>query len=52
VSDVPLEEVEPERRVDVPGDAVLSVRNLFVAFPSDDGLVHAVDNVSFDVFEN
>jgi oligopeptide/dipeptide ABC transporter ATP-binding protein len=53
--DAPLEElqtVEPERPADVPGDAVLSVRNLFVAFPSDDGLVHAVDNVSFDVFEN
>jgi oligopeptide/dipeptide ABC transporter ATP-binding protein len=34
------------------GDAVLSVRNLSVTFPSDDGTVHAVDDVSFDVFEN
>jgi len=33
-------------------DPVLSVRNLRVEFPSDDGLVHAVDDVSFDVFQN
>ncbi len=47
-----LEGVEPEAPPDVPRDAVLSVRNLHVDFPSDDGPVHAVDNVSFDVFEN
>jgi oligopeptide/dipeptide ABC transporter ATP-binding protein len=37
-----------------PGDrgAVLSVRNLSVVFASDDGPVRAVDDVSFDVFEN
>jgi len=53
--DVPVDElqsVEPERRADVPVDAVLSVRNLRVEFPSDDGIVHAVDDLSFDVFEN
>ena len=53
--DVPLEElesVEPDVPPDVPAHAVLSVRNLRVEFPSDDGLVHAVDDVSFDVFEN
>jgi peptide/nickel transport system ATP-binding protein len=53
--EVPVEElprVEPEPPADVPVDAVLSVRNLRVDFPSDDGLVHAVDDVSFDVFEN
>jgi len=33
-------------------DPVLSVRNLRVEFPGDDGIVHAVDDVSFDVFEN
>ncbi|MBV8984484.1 MAG: ABC transporter ATP-binding protein [Acidimicrobiia bacterium] len=47
-----LQEVEPERPPDVPVDAVLSVRNLRVEFPSDDGIVKAVDSVSFDVFEN
>jgi len=33
-------------------DPVLSVRNLRVEFPGDDGVVTAVDDVSFDVFEN
>ena len=31
------------------GDAVLSVRNLFVSFKTDDGIVHAVEDVSFDL---
>jgi oligopeptide/dipeptide ABC transporter ATP-binding protein len=35
-----------------PKGAVLSVRNLRVEFPTDDGVVTAVDDVSYDVFEN
>jgi oligopeptide/dipeptide ABC transporter ATP-binding protein len=35
-----------------PGDPVLSVKDLSVGFPTDDGLVHAVENVSFDLFPN
>src|SRR5690242_9846545 len=31
---------------------VLEVRNLKVEFATDDGLVHAVDDISFDVVEN
>src|ERR1700722_17711897 len=30
-------------------DAVLSVRHLSVEFKTDDGIVHAVDDVSFDL---
>lgn len=36
--------------VDVnPAEALLEVRNLRTSFPTEDGLVHAVDNVSFNV---
>src|SRR5438552_6659509 len=31
------------------GQTVLSVRDLSVRFPTDDGLVHAVENMSFDL---
>jgi oligopeptide/dipeptide ABC transporter ATP-binding protein len=53
--DIPVAELEvdtPPPPADVPRDAVLSVRHLCVEFPSDDGPVHAVNDVSFDVFEN
>ncbi|HEY3833889.1 MAG TPA: ABC transporter ATP-binding protein [Acidimicrobiia bacterium] len=33
-------------------DAVLSVKDLCVRFPTDDGLVHAVENVTFDLHAN
>ena len=32
-------------------DAILSVRNLHVSFKTDDGLVHAVRGVSFDLYK-
>jgi oligopeptide/dipeptide ABC transporter ATP-binding protein len=42
----------PISEVVQPKGAVLSVRNLRVEFPTDDGLVKAVDDVSYDVYEN
>jgi oligopeptide/dipeptide ABC transporter ATP-binding protein len=32
------------------GEPVLSIRNLAVEFKTDDGIVHAVDDISYDVF--
>lgn len=31
-------------------EPVLSIRDLVVEFPTDDGIVHAVDHVSYDVY--
>ena len=31
-------------------EPVLSIRNLVVEFKTDDGIVHAVDDISYDVF--
>lgn len=52
---VALEPVEPRERRTLsdegydPTAPVLSVRELTVEFPTDDGIVHAVDRVSFEV---
>ncbi len=35
--------------VDLPGAAFLEVRDLYVHFPTDDGLVKSVDGVSFEL---
>jgi peptide/nickel transport system ATP-binding protein len=50
----PIDTVEVETVPDVvqPPGAVLSVRNLRVEFPTDEGSVKAVDDVSYDVYEN
>ena len=34
------------------GQTLLSVRDLCVRFPTDDGLVHAVENMTFDLRAN
>ncbi len=54
--DEPLAERDPTRerdqRIEQPGGAVLSIRDLHVEFPTDDGLVKAVDGLSYDVYPN
>src|SRR3954447_18590787 len=56
--DEPVPLGEPERDDSARGvttavdNAVLSVRNLKVEFKTEDGIVHAVDDVSFDVAAN
>ena len=50
----PVRAPERSSRADVeqPLGAVLSVRDLHVEFPTDDGLVKAVDGLSYDVYPN
>ena len=52
--DEPIETLAVEAVPEVvqPKGAVLSVRNLKVEFPTDDGVVKAVDDMSYDVYEN
>ena len=38
-----------ERPADAPSDAFLSVRDLRVSFPTEDGVVNAVNGISFDL---
>ncbi len=46
---IPVTERRPGADEPTTGDALLSVRNLAVRFPTDDGDVQAVDDVSFDL---
>ena len=45
-------DVEEVPEIHQPAGAVLSVRDLKVEFTTDDGIVKAVDGVSYDVYEN
>ncbi len=47
----PIGSASREREVP-PGTPLLEVKNLTVEFPTDDGIVHAVDSVSFTVDRN
>jgi oligopeptide/dipeptide ABC transporter ATP-binding protein len=42
----------PAARIEQPLGAALSVRDLHVEFPTDDGVVKAVDGLSYDVYPN
>jgi oligopeptide/dipeptide ABC transporter ATP-binding protein len=51
VEELALETVDDGPRTR-PSNAVLEVNHLSVHFPTDDGVVNAVDDVSFDLLEN